>query len=325
MTIAEAITPTQGQQVTKKKVLRGYCINPAISTNLDTTTLYYLEPQGLSHYWVSRFPNAKRSHMGVYQKKRFKVEREETVIVKPNEPTNNDENKDGQTADFLNEVTSSKKDSLPKGEDSKPIASSEVNDLKWDTIYKANLVRENKGESLSEPYETFYIQRKPKNSPYYNDSSCYFYDDEQLKKGKGCYALTCFADFVEIGPVPVPVNEKKSVTKVNPNETKPAAEEKVDIENPLALETKEPVESVSAAKTEKMNEVSVPPVDADVINKEPSDLNEVQPQAPVIKEVPKVEPTSEETVTADKSQNKKQKKVKKAKDFDELQLNLFEL
>ena len=65
----------------KKNVLRAFCIKTDLSLNLEDNTLYYLEPHSNSHCYVSRFPSARTSHMGVYKADRFKVIREEVVEV----------------------------------------------------------------------------------------------------------------------------------------------------------------------------------------------------------------------------------------------------
>ncbi|MGE7983747.1 hypothetical protein [Solibacillus sp. NPDC093137] len=64
-----------------KTVLRAFCIKNDSSSNLDEKTLYYMEPHNKTHYFVSKFPSAKTSHMGVYSADRFKVVREEVVEV----------------------------------------------------------------------------------------------------------------------------------------------------------------------------------------------------------------------------------------------------
>lgn len=329
MTIAEALKTTQQQEVTKT-VLRGFCKNPAQSTNLDTTTLYYLESHGMGHYWVSRFPNAKRSHMGVYQKERFKIEREETIIVKPNEPTDNVVSNHDQTAVFLKEVTSNEKKSLPNDANSTQNVSIETKDLKWGTIYKANLVRDNKGRDLCKPYETYYIERKPKNSPYYNDKSCNFYEDEQFKKLRGCYALTCFEDFAEIGPVAVQ-QEKKTVAKAEKSkkikEVLPAAEQPVVNINLPVEAIEEPTAIIEETVCEDML-VSVGmdvPVN-DIVNIEEqikSDEVPPEPEATVITEETKDEPTLHKEIISD---NANVNEVEEAKDEikKDKQISLFD-
>lgn len=64
-----------------KTVLRAFCIKNDSSSNLDEKTLYYMEPHNRTHYFVSKFPSARTSHMGVYSAERFKVVREEVVEV----------------------------------------------------------------------------------------------------------------------------------------------------------------------------------------------------------------------------------------------------
>lgn len=66
-----------------KTVYRGYCIRTDLSSTLDEETLYYLEHHNKTHFYVSKFPSASKSQMGVYDATRFKVVREELIPVNP--------------------------------------------------------------------------------------------------------------------------------------------------------------------------------------------------------------------------------------------------
>lgn len=315
MTITEVTTSKQEQGLTKT-VLRGYCKNPLQSTNLDTTTLYYLEKQGLSHYWVSRFPSGKRSHMGVYQKDRFVIEREETIVLKPNESKDNVENNDKQTVDFINEL--SIEGSLPKSDDLVRCVSFDEKELKWGTIYKANLVRDNSGKNLCEPFKTYYIQRKSKGSPYYNEHTCHFYEDEQLQKARGCYSLSSFSDFVEVGPVPVQEISKVKSTKIK--EISPAEDEKTV--NILPSEVIEETIQIPENTATKQFEDAPVPVLEHLTNEQQLESNEVQAEAPINTDLSYVELDERADVVENKAFAEVKKEMKKEE--KDIQMSLFD-
>lgn len=316
MTITEAIT--KQEQVLTKTVLRGYCKNPLQSTNLDTTTLYYLEKQGLSHYWVSRFPSGKRSHMGVYQKDRFVIEREETIDIKPNESAENVENNDKQTVDFIKELSTQKEGSLPRSEESEQGLSIEAKELKWDTIYKANLVRNNSGENLCEPIKAYYIQRKPKASPYYNELTCHFYEDVQLKKARGCYSLSSFDEFVEVGPVPVQEISKVKSTKIK--EISFVEDEKV-VNNLPSEVIKETIQISENTATKQLEDAQVPVLEHLTIEQQMVS-NEVQSEAPINNALSYVELDEQTEVAVNKAFAEVKKEKKKEK--KDIQMSLFD-
>ncbi|MBD8523895.1 hypothetical protein [Lysinibacillus fusiformis] len=184
-----------------KKVLRGYCIKPIHSVNLDKETLYYLEPHGLGCYFVSRFPSGKRSHMGVYQKDRFHIIREEVVTI-----LNTDENisKRESEIEINADVKEKKKESVEKN--LKRVAKEKYlvwDDLKCGVIYKADLVYDPNGNTLPGPVQQYYVLKIAKGQPYYNELSCNYYEDIELSILKGGCSVKRFENFLEVGPAPL--------------------------------------------------------------------------------------------------------------------------
>lgn len=202
-----------------KKVLRGYCIKPIHSVNLDKETLYYLEPHGLGSYFVSRFPSGKRSHMGVYQKERFRVIREEVVTISN---TNEGTNSKCESVIAINtEVDIEKKESV----ESLQITDKE-NYLVWDDLkcgvtYKADLVYDSNGNTLPGPVQQYYVRKISKGEPYYNELSCNYYEDLELSILKGGGSVKRFENFIEVGPVTKKTTGNKQILsngKVNKHE-----------------------------------------------------------------------------------------------------------
>lgn len=184
-----------------KKVLRGYCIKPIHSVNLDKETLYYLEPHGLGSYFVSRFPSGKRSHMGVYQKERFSVIREEVVTILNMNEGNNSKCKSERAINT--EVDIEEKESVESLQ-----KATKENYLVWDELkcgvtYKADLVYDSKGNTLPGPVQQYYVRKISKGEPYYNELSCSYYEDRELSILKGGGSVKRFVNFLEVGPAPV--------------------------------------------------------------------------------------------------------------------------
>ncbi|MEV6688817.1 MULTISPECIES: hypothetical protein [Bacillati] len=182
-----------------KKVLRGYCIKPIHSVNLDKETLYYLEPHGIGCYFVSRFPSGKRSHMGVYQKERFHVIRAEVVTI-----SNTDGNISKRESEIA--INADVKETKKEHVNLKRVAKEKYlvwDDLKCDVIYNANLVYDPNGNTLPGPVQQYYVRKMSKGEPYYNELSCSYYEDRELSILKGGGSIKRFENFVEVGPAPV--------------------------------------------------------------------------------------------------------------------------
>lgn len=232
-----------------KKVLRGYCIKPIHSVNLDKETLYYLEPHGTGSYFVSRFPSAKRSQMGVYQKGRFSIIREETVKIS----NTNEENKiKDQTEIAINKDVKSK-DTVKNPEILAKGNCILQEDLISGVIYKADLVYDPKGNTLPEPVQSYYVLKISKGEPYYNEHSCYYYEDLELSNLKGGCSVKRFENFVEVGAAPVSKktsrkkqtlsNFKVNIQDINSEDTKVLVDNK-GVDSTKAEHTTAPVEKL---------------------------------------------------------------------------------
>ena len=222
----------------KKIVYRGYCRSNDNSVNLNKTTLYYLEPHGKNgeHAFVSNFPSASRTHMGVYQTKRFKLVSAELVdasitslqattvkeIQKEKEVNN-----DNQKLSLSNieekvsklkieepepvEVKSVKQ--LPFAEDLQednlaPRYDDFPEDLKWDEVYKASLRFRRSGYAVI-PLGSYYIIRAD------NEHTCAVFKDEKCTNIIAIFPLAWFTNFVSLNELPnETVNEETTITEI---------------------------------------------------------------------------------------------------------------
>lgn len=198
-----------------KTVYRGYCVRTDLSLTLDEETLYYLEYHNKTHFYVSKFPSASKSQMGVYEASRFKVVKEELVPVNPvkmvKTPTKTleqklreqDEVDCAQNTIFFFDGNEQEEEVEPvKAKDLMFAEHFQAQDLEalpkqfptleQGKLYQAKLIYRSVAFAHHELGRIYYIAAKDLDSSYYNDATCLVYEDAERQIPKGAWSTRWF-------------------------------------------------------------------------------------------------------------------------------------